>query len=102
MEEYKHYIVVENGIVIDGYADWQTDKRREGEVQLTGSFQRQFQINLITDRMQYKYKIVNGQMTERTQAELDLEWAARPTPPPPDNDRIKAVEDMLLEIMLGG
>lgn len=102
MDGYKHYIRVENGIVIDGYADWQTDKRTAGEIQLTGEFGRHFQMNLYTDRMQFKYKIVNGQMVERTQAELGLEWAARPTPPPADNDRIKAVEDMLLEIMLGG
>lgn len=103
MGDYKHYICIDsNNIVIDGYADWQEDKRGTGEIQLSGDFGRHFQIQLMTDRGQYLYKLVNGQMTQRTQAELDAEWAARPADPPTEQDRIQALEDALLDIMLGG
>lgn len=82
MNGYKHYIRTDvNGIVTDGYADWETDKRGLGEVQLAGDHIRQFQINLRTIRGQFKYKVVNGQMVERSQAELDAEWNARPPAP---------------------
>jgi hypothetical protein len=101
MSDYKHYIRVENGIVIHGFTD-AFEQPIAGDLLLSEQDGRHFQMPLLTDRMQYKYKIVNGQMVERTQEELDAEWAARPAPPPAESDRIKAVEDMLLEIMLGG
>lgn len=103
MNGYKHYIRTDvNGIVTDGYADWETDKRGLGEVQLAGDHIRQFQINLRTIRGQFKYKVVNGQMVERSQAELDAELNGKPMPAPTFDDRLKATEDWILYQMLGG
>lgn len=101
MSEYNHYIAVDqNGIVIDGYADWQTDKRRQGEIQLSGDFGRHFQLNLLTDRQQFKYKLANNQMGERTQAELDTEWAARPAPPPSTQDEVVSLKSNMAKVLL--
>lgn len=102
-ESYKHFIRIDsNNIIIDGYSDWQNDKRGAGEIQLSGEFGRHFQFQLMTSRGQYMYKLINGAMTPRTQAELDAEWNARPADPPTEQDRIQALEDALLDIMLGG
>ncbi|MDQ0873797.1 hypothetical protein QFZ77_002456 [Paenibacillus sp. V4I3] len=79
MNDYKHFIRIDsNNIVIDGYSDWQEDKRGTGEIQLSGEFSRHFQFQLMTSKGQFMYKLVNGAMTPRSQTELDAEWAARP------------------------
>lgn len=99
MDGYRHFLRVENGIVVEGYADWQLEKRHTGEIQLSGEYGRQFEFPLYTDRMQYKYKIVNGTMVERTQEELDEEWAARPpapkTPEQKEIEKLKADKEEL-------
>lgn len=101
MSDYKHYIRVNNGIVTHGFSN-AFEQPQTGDTELSGDFGRHFQLQLTTERGQYKYKVVNGKMEERSQEELDAEWASRPVPPPSGDDRMKAVEDMLLEIMMGG
>lgn len=85
MQEFKHFIRVVDGIVVLGFTEGfpEIATYQEGDLLLTGYSQRQFQFNIFTDdlRGQYKYKVVNGAMVERTQEELDLEWTARPAPP---------------------
>lgn len=103
MDGYKHFIRVDgNNIIVDGYADWQNDKRSVDEIMISGEYGRQFTIQLTNDRKQFIYKLINGSITPRTQQELDLEWIARPAEPPTENERIKALEDAVLDLMLGG
>lgn len=81
MNGYKQYIRTDvNGIVIKGFTS-AFEQPIAGDLLLSGQDGRHFQMQLLTDRGQYKYKLVNNQMVERTQAELDAEWAARPAPP---------------------
>lgn len=82
MDTYKHYIRInEAAIIIHGYSD-AFEQPQEGDQPLSGDYGRHFQIQLLTERGQYKYKLDNGEMVERTQAELDDEWNARPPAPP--------------------
>lgn len=81
MNSYKHYIRIENDIVIHGFSD-AFEQPQAGDLALSGEFGRHFQLNIRNDRGQFRYKLVEGQMTERGQAELDTEWNARPPAPP--------------------
>lgn len=99
---YKQYVrVSEAGIVIHGFSD-AFEQPQEGDLLLSGREERHFDIPLVNDRGQHKYKIVDGAMVERTQEEIDAEWNNRPPVPPSLEDRLKATEDMLLTMLLGG
>ena len=43
----------------------------------------------------YQYKLVNGEVVERTQKEIDADIAKIPPPPPSAEERIKALETEL-------
>lgn len=89
MSEYKHYIRIDsNNIVIQGFSD-AFEQPQTGDVQLSGDFGRHFQFQLMTGRGQFMYKLINGSMTPRTQAELDAEWEARPPAPKTEIEMIK-------------
>lgn len=59
--------------------------------------------SIIADMDIFRYKLVDGKPQERTQEEMDADYAARPAPPPSDKDRIAALEEQLLaaKILLG-
>lgn len=48
---------------------------------------------IMDDRGIYRYKLVDGKPIERTQEEMDADYAARPAPPPSDKERIAALEE---------
>lgn len=50
-----------------------------------------------------RYRLVLGVPQERTQAEMDADYAARPAPPPSDKERIAQLEEELkaAKILLG-
>ena len=56
----------------------------------------------------YRYKLEDGKPVERTQEEMDAEFAARPPAPPSDKERIGALEEEnkhlkeALELLLSG
>lgn len=103
MEGYNHFIRIDsNSVIIDGYADWQNDKRSSDEIMLTGLYGRAFTIQLLNDRLQYKYKLVNGSITLRTQEELDEEWNARPEPAPTLEQQISDLQDVINVLLMGG
>lgn len=52
-----------------------------------------FQLPLYDERGICRYKLVDGVPQERTQEEMDADYAARPAPPPSDAERIKALEE---------
>lgn len=67
MDGYNHYIRIDsNNIVIYGFSD-AFEQPITGDIPLSGDNGRHFQIQLMTDTGQYKYKLVNGQMVDRTQ-----------------------------------
>lgn len=90
MEEgYNHYIRKNSdGIVIHGFTTG-FEQPQEGDMLLSGKDGRHFDIKLMTERGQHKYKIVNGAMVERSQLELDAEWEARPPAPKTEIELLK-------------
>ena len=95
MEGYKHYVRPDtNSIVIHGFSN-AFEQPLTDDVQLTGDFGRHFQMQLKDELGQYKYKIVLGQMIERTQSELDAEWNSRPTPPPSELELMRQENQQL-------
>ncbi|MBW7452429.1 hypothetical protein ACFOLF_12170 [Paenibacillus sepulcri] len=97
---YKHYYRPdENGIVILGFSN--ADILPEETDFLIGEGLRQFTERIVNDRYQYIFKIVGGVVVERSQQELDDEWAARPPAPnTPDQERIEALETDSINTML--
>lgn len=47
---------------------------------------------LMDERGVYRYKLVAESVVERTQAEMDADFAARPAPPPTTEERVNNVE----------
>ncbi|MBB6730064.1 hypothetical protein [Cohnella zeiphila] len=80
MGGYKLFIRIDDHQrIIDGYADWQTEKHADDEILVCEDGPRQFHLYwtepLLNEHMQYRYKWINGQRIERTQEELEAEWA---------------------------
>lgn len=91
MDGYKQFIRPDvNSIVVKGFTD-AFEQPLTGDLQLTGQDGRHFQMQLTNVRGQYLYKVVSGQMVQRTQTELDTEWAARTIPPDPDAELTLAI-----------
>ncbi|MBB6731884.1 hypothetical protein [Cohnella zeiphila] len=111
MDGNKLYIRIDNQQrIIDGYAEWQTEKRNDDEILITESGPRQFNLywadSLYVEdgkyKGQYRFKWTDGQRVERTQEELDAEWAARPPAPPSLQDQINQITVTLGDFILGG
>lgn len=54
-----------------------------------------FEKPIVDERGVWRYKLVDGKPVERTQEEMDADFAARPAPPPSDKERIAALEAQL-------
>ena len=50
---------------------------------------------LYTENGTPRYKLVGGKITERTQEEIDIEWAAIPDSPPTAQEQMRADIDFL-------
>ena len=48
----------------------------------------------------YRYKLVDGVVVQRTQAEMDADYAARPAPEPTTVERLSALEATTDDIIL--
>lgn len=63
---------------------------------------------LMDERGVYRYKLVDGMVTQRTRTEMDADFSARPAPPPTTEERIDALEatndDLILMMadLIGG
>jgi hypothetical protein len=106
MNGYKHYIRInESNDVIHGFSD-AFEQPQEGDILILEDGPRHFHEafpDLLTNaRGQFRFKWSDGHIVERTQQELDAEWAQRPPAPPTLEERVKATEDFLLNILLGG
>lgn len=104
MDEYKHYYRIgASGVIIHAFSD-AFEQPQDGDVEeLDGDGGRHFNRVIVNERGQFRYKIIKGALTERTQTELDEEWSARPAPPETDAQKIARLEDenamMALEFM---
>lgn len=56
---------------------------------------------IMDDRGIYRYRLVLGVPQERTQEDMDADYAARPAPPPSDAERIDQIEAALIAIEEG-
>ena len=55
---------------------------------------------IIDDRGIYRYKLVDGKPVERTQEEMDADYAARPAPLPTTEQRVGTLEATTDDIIL--
>lgn len=102
MDTYKHFIRVDsNNIVIHGFSS-AFEEVQPGDIQLSGDYGRHFNIELTNEKCQFVYKIENGSMVYRTQAELTTEWNARPTPPPTVEQQLSDLQDVVNVLLMGG
>lgn len=55
---------------------------------------------LMDERGVYLYKLVDGFVTRRTQAEMDADFDAQPAPPPTTEERVNALESSNDDLIL--
>ena len=55
---------------------------------------------LMDERGVYRYKLVEGMVTQRTQEEMDADFNARPAPPPTTEERVNALESANDDLIL--
>jgi len=92
LDEYKHYYRLDAAGTIVTYAfSTAFEQPQDGDyfVEYGG---RHFNPVITNDRGQYTLKRVDGAIVQRTQAELDAEWAARPPAPETDAEKIARLE----------
>lgn len=91
MDEFKHYYRLDAaGIVIYTFST-AFEQPREADY-LVGTGGRHFDPDIKNERGQYILKIVAGGIAERSQQELDDEWAARPPEPETAEQKIARLE----------
>lgn len=73
----------------------------EGEGDRYRHAQNNYLFEPLTDeRGVYRYKLVDGMVTQRTQAEMDADFDARPAPPPTTEERMNALESANDDLIL--
>lgn len=55
---------------------------------------------LMDERGVYRYKLVDGMVTQRAQTEMDADFEARPAPPPTTEERMNALESANDDLIL--
>ena len=103
MDGYKHYIrISEAGIIIHGFSD-AFEQPQDGDILVLENGPRHFHEvwpePLTNERGQFRFKWADGQIVERSQKELDAEWAQRPPEPPSIQQRVEAAEQALIALM---
>ena len=100
---YNHYIRTnESNDVIHGFSDaFETPEPGDILVLENGPrhFQEAFPESLRNERGQFRFRWQDGQIVERSQQELDDEWAQRPPAPPTLQQRVEAAEQALIALM---
>lgn len=78
MDAYKHYVRTDaTDIVIHGFSSG-FETPEPTDICIDENARRHFTLQLRNERLQCKYKWQSGALVERSQEELDAEWAARP------------------------
>lgn len=73
----------------------------EGEGDRYRHAQNNYLLKPLTDeRGVYRYKLVDGVVVQRTQAEMDADFNARPAPPPTTEERVNALESANDDLIL--
>ncbi|QHT61693.1 hypothetical protein GXP70_18080 [Paenibacillus lycopersici] len=88
----------EAGVIILGFSDAFVQPL-ETDILVAEDAERHYNPVLTNERGQFLYHRMYGQRAERTQEELDAEWAARPPDPPSMEERQIAAEQAILAIM---
>ena len=95
MGEYTHYIRTnEAGVVTYGFSS-AFEHPNPTDIVIESDTGRHYNPVLTNEHGQYLYKVVSGEVVERTQSELDAEWASKPPTPPSIEERTQANEDAI-------
>jgi hypothetical protein len=102
LDGYKHYIRLnEAGTIVYGFSN-AFEQPQDGDILVNVDgprhFHEAFTDPLTNDRGQYRFKW-DGEVVERTQQELDDEWAGLPPQPPTSEERLASAEAAVLAIM---
>jgi len=100
---YNHYIRTnETGEIIHGFSD-AFEQPQDGDILVRENgprhFHEAFPESLRNERGQFRFRWQDGQIVERSQQELDDEWAQRPPEPPTLEERLEASEEALRALM---
>ena len=113
MEEFegnKHYIRLdENGNIVKGFSD-AFEQPKGDDIAINEQGGRHFRLPfesrvnppLLTDEGIPLYKYENGEVKERTAEEIQADIDALPDTPPSQQERLEALEDAMLEVILNG
>jgi len=96
MYTYQIYVRIDQaGTIVHGFTS-AFETPQDGDILLYNIGPRHFHFfwpePLINERGQFRYKWTGSAIEERTQQELDDEWATRPPVPPTPQDRIATLE----------
>jgi hypothetical protein len=100
---YNHYIRTnEAGEIIHGFSG-AFEQPQDGDILICEDgprhFHEAFPDPLQNERGQFRFRWQDGQIVERSQQELDDEWAQRPPAPPTLQQRVEAAEQALIALM---
>lgn len=88
--EHKHYYRIDDGRVILAFSN-AFEQPKETDF-LVGQGGRHFNPTIINERGQFIYKRYGSEIIDRTQEELEEEWAVRPVQKSPEQQRIEQLE----------
>ncbi|MFB6364415.1 hypothetical protein ACFCP7_10170 [Paenibacillus elgii] len=95
MDAYKHYVRIDAaGTVTHGFSS-AFETPEQTDICIDEHAGRHFTLQLRNERLQCKYKWQNGALAERSQAELDAEWTARPVAQTPPEERLAVLTAQL-------
>lgn len=105
MGDYKHYIRVNEAMVIIHGFSSAFEQPQDGDILYAESEHRHFHLvftePLTNDRGQYRLKWDNG-VVERSKAVLDAEWSLQPPQPPTLQEQVDEMKLLLGDLLLFG
>ncbi|SCW43845.1 hypothetical protein SAMN04487970_100739 [Paenibacillus tianmuensis] len=95
MDGYKHYVRIDvAGIVTHGFSS-AFETPESSDICIDEHAGRHFTLQLRNESLQYKYQWQNGALAERSQVELDAEWAGRPVAQTTPEEKLAALTAQL-------
>ncbi|WP_010502832.1 hypothetical protein [Paenibacillus elgii] len=95
MDAYKHFIRTDaTGLIIHGFSS-AFETPEPTDICIEENAGRHFTIQLRNERGQSRYRYEKRALAERSQTELDTEWASRPPASPTAEERIAALTAQL-------
>lgn len=100
MDNYRHFVrPSQDNVIRTWYVDGITDNYQQGDILVDDNGPRQFNRVMTNDKQQFQYKLENGAIVFRNQAELDAEITALPKEPPSLQDQVKTMQQVINSLL---